>query len=348
MLRAAVLVLAACSAGAPKVTEGLHYELTARLDQLASELRGDIAADLMAALVAPGIARDVRLHDDLVVVKPSDDPSRVTALVRRDYPQLEEVACPDLCFRLGAVWSKQQENAAIAQTVTIVRARLRQTVRRADVTATAQGITIDVQTPTQDENDAIKHFVARRVRIELRPVDHDAPFVHELANNLDPGITVDTERWHAMGHDEEDLFLVGERKALERFLAEHPPPADREFGFEQRANDWRTYYLKRGMRIGAVKNATSERFERPAVTVELDDASAAQLEKLSTANLGKKLAIVLDGVVVSAPILSGKISASFAITLGDGADDADLLARLLRTGFLPVELREDTVSEIKR
>lgn len=83
---------------------------------------------------------------------------------------------------------------------------------------------------------------------------------------------------------------------------------------------------------------------RPYVGLEFKPNGAKIFEQITGANTGKRLAIVLDGNVYSAPVVQGKISGGSAqITLGNGdyntvMTEARDLALVLRAGALPVEL----------
>jgi preprotein translocase subunit SecD len=83
---------------------------------------------------------------------------------------------------------------------------------------------------------------------------------------------------------------------------------------------------------------------RPYVALEFKAKGAKIFEEMTGANAGKRLAIVLDGNVYSAPVVQGRIAGGSAqITLGAGdyntvMQEARDLALVLRAGALPVEL----------
>ena len=83
---------------------------------------------------------------------------------------------------------------------------------------------------------------------------------------------------------------------------------------------------------------------RPYVGLEFKASGAKIFEQITGANIGKRLAIVLDGNVYSAPVIQGRIAGGSAqITLGTGdyntvMSEARDLALVLRAGALPVEL----------
>jgi preprotein translocase subunit SecD len=83
---------------------------------------------------------------------------------------------------------------------------------------------------------------------------------------------------------------------------------------------------------------------RPYVGLEFKPNGAKLFEELTGNNIGKRLAIVLDGNVYSAPVVQGRIAGGSAqITLGAGDYNSVMmeardLALVLRAGALPVEL----------
>ncbi len=84
---------------------------------------------------------------------------------------------------------------------------------------------------------------------------------------------------------------------------------------------------------------------QPYVSMEFKTAGAKRFEETTGANIGKRMAVVLDGNVYSAPQIQAKIAGGNAqITLGAGADfnkimrEARDLALVLRAGALPVQL----------
>lgn len=83
---------------------------------------------------------------------------------------------------------------------------------------------------------------------------------------------------------------------------------------------------------------------QPYVSMEFKTAGAKRFEETTGANVGRRLAVVLDGNVYSAPNIQAKIAGGNAqITLGGGdfnkiMKEARDLALVLRAGALPVQL----------
>jgi preprotein translocase subunit SecD len=84
---------------------------------------------------------------------------------------------------------------------------------------------------------------------------------------------------------------------------------------------------------------------QPYVSMDFKSAGAKRFEEATGSNIGRRMAVVLDGNVYSAPNIQGKIAGGHAqITLGSGANfnkimsEARDLALILRAGALPVQL----------
>ncbi len=77
----------------------------------------------------------------------------------------------------------------------------------------------------------------------------------------------------------------------------------------------------------------------PAIAFNLDSVGAQQFAAITRANLGKMFAVVLDGKVITAPVIQGVIpSGTGQITGHYTSESAHDLALLLRAGALPAPL----------
>ncbi|MDZ7374783.1 MAG: protein translocase subunit SecD [candidate division KSB1 bacterium] len=102
------------------------------------------------------------------------------------------------------------------------------------------------------------------------------------------------------------------------------------------------YITAANVRVGA--GESSLRGNEPRVTLTLDTQGARIFARVTGANVGKKLAIVLDGRVASAPVIRERIPSGNAQIDGlDTMEEAKDLALVLRTGALPapVEVIEE-------
>jgi preprotein translocase subunit SecD len=120
---------------------------------------------------------------------------------------------------------------------------------------------------------------------------------------------------------------------------------------------WRTYYLKRPVELAgsSVTDASmywNQTSGRPEVLVEFDRWGANRFEEMTGQNVGRKMAIILDDKVSSAPVIQDRIGGGrSSITMGGGNDreiqrEAQDLVNVLKTGSLPAPLKRDSASEV--
>jgi preprotein translocase subunit SecD len=104
------------------------------------------------------------------------------------------------------------------------------------------------------------------------------------------------------------------------------------------------YYLVR--KVAAVTGRdlrtakqTLDEYNQPAVGFTLNNQGVAKFSSVTAANVGRQLAIILDGRVQSAPVIEGPISQPDArITGSFTPQEAADLALILRSGALPASL----------
>jgi len=165
---------------------------------------------------------------------------------------------------------------------------------------------------------------------------------------------------------------ISGRSVLEKYLDElqaaQPEFAlddNHEFGFEEEKprsptaeeqdTKWRTYYLLRAVELsGSGVSSALVTFNpttnRPEVVVNFNRFGGQRFGELTGDNVGKKMAIMLDGKINSAPVIQTKIDGG-ASTISMGAGDvaaaqleSEDLVNVLRTGSLPAPLKEESSS----
>ena len=197
-----------------------------------------------------------------------------------------------------------RKNAAILQSIEIVRRRVDETGTR-EPTIQRQGADrILVQLPGVDDPERIKRLLGKTAKMSFHLVDQKNSVEAAMAGRIPPG------SW-LLPSDEGDgrMYLI--RK---RVMVSGDTLIDSQPSFDSRTNE-------------------------PVVTFRFDSAGAKRFGAATAKNVGKLFAIVLDRKVISAPVIrepilggSGQISGSFSI---QGAQD---LALLLRAGALPAPL----------
>jgi len=81
-------------------------------------------------------------------------------------------------------------------------------------------------------------------------------------------------------------------------------------------------------------------FNEPFVSITFDSKGAQEFDRITKANIGKRMAIVLDGTVYSAPVIQDRIRGGRAqITGAFTTNEANDLAIILRAGALPAPMK---------
>ena len=84
---------------------------------------------------------------------------------------------------------------------------------------------------------------------------------------------------------------------------------------------------------------TYDELQKPAVSLKFSREGAEAFERATAANIEKQIAIVLDGAVLSAPVVRARIAGGEAQISGNfTASEAARLAVMLRAGALPVNV----------
>lgn len=128
-------------------------------------------------------------------------------------------------------------------------------------------------------------------------------------------------------------------------------PSDVMFGWSQRTFDagsekiYTLYCLKKDPELtgNVVENARSNidpTSNMPIVTMSMNAEGSSDWARITGANINKRCAIVLDGVVYSAPVIRTKITGGNSQIEGMGSvQEAKLLEIVLKAGALPAPLK---------
>ncbi len=236
-----------------------------------------------------------------------------------------------------------------------------------------------VELPGQDEAafNRIRQIIARTARLEFRIVDD----VSAESENLLTGLTDVPEALERQsevgatgtaGSQKVVTFLVArgaeERQALSDYLRklerENRLPSqlqlvmgryegvDEEEPGAVQQEAWRTYLLERHSDVtgDSVQDAVVQfdpQTQQPEVNIRFDGQGATAFERLTERNVQRRMAIVLDDKVESAPVIQTRIGGGRCrITMGGGLrsfaeiqHDAQDLVTVLRAGALPAPIR---------
>ena len=194
---------------------------------------------------------------------------------------------------------------------------------------------IAVDLPGIEDPEAALDLIGRTAVLQFRQVLGESPRVpaKPVRANYDSDEQFKTaeDRWTA-AKNEVDLYI----KQMEEAVKSNPDMA------VARSENGSAYllgkqYVGGGELTKAEKNF--DQFGKAAVSLKFNTEGAKLFDEATAANIGKQIAIVLDGIVISAPVVQQRISGGEAqITGSFSTAEANRLAIMLRAGALPVSV----------
>ena len=356
---------------------GMHLVYEVEVDKAVSDKADRLATDIEERLrkekkVNVRIEREGR--DDLVLTfDNAGDVEKLDDDFMSFFRNLDEVsrdaASRVIRLRIDEDYVREVQDYAIRQAVETIRGRIEQFSAVAEPTILRKGNDIVVELPGLDKRffERVRKQIGRTAQLEFKMVDDESDYMVKAAARLpkDSSIEVKTDTYNGKDRPVAYTYLQSKDKvALKAFVASLTDvPKDHEilFGREQATDEkdqklpeevWVTYFVRRRTELtGEYITDAQVQFDpntsRPEVGLNFDRTGADLFERLSGDNIGKRMAIVLDEVVNSAPSFEGRISGGRArITLGSMKDPFKLqeeardLAGVLRTGALPAPLRK--------
>ncbi len=256
-----------------------------------------------------------------------DAPAREAfdSLLAKQYPDLE-VASSGMVDGKGTASVKIKDKRAdeikkmaVEQSLETIRNRVDQFgVTEPEIIP--QGIDrIIVQLPGIKDTARAKNLIGRTALLEFKLVDDENSIDAALKGNVPEGdvVAYESRLDRASGRRNEIPLLLKNRTLLT------------------------------GDALETAKVQIGDRFGEPHVSIKFNAQGATEFERVTGENVKKRLAIVLDGVVHSAPVIQERISGGDAqITGSFTMEEATDLAIVLRAGALPAPvtiLEERTV-----
>lgn len=138
------------------------------------------------------------------------------------------------------------------------------------------------------------------------------------------------------------------RRMLERDDIRRTIPNDMQFSWSAKpriVSEGKRYFTLYPVRIAAeltggvitgARATLDPSFNQPIVTMQMNTEGAREWARITGANINKRIAIVLDNAVFSAPVVRNKITGGNSEIEGmDNLDEARLLEIVLKAGALP-------------
>lgn len=199
--------------------------------------------------------------------------------------------------------------------------------------AQGDGARVSVFLPGGRRHEEVRRNLSMPGRLELAFVVEGVVKATELS-----GVELKTDA--PMG----GTFLAGRaREAVDAALAHAVMPKGRVLVSEDDTEGFRTWVVEAppavtGDHLVEAKALDDENIGSIAVAIAFDDTGKAQFADATARGVDRRLAIIVDGNVLSAPVVRERIPGGRAnITLGRGAtlEDAQVLAAALEGGAFP-------------
>ena len=265
-----------------------------------------------------------RVEGTLLHIKaPATDADRVRGLFKSDFGSLVEAkptqtvgGASEFYLTLSKEELRALRDYAVDQSLETIRNRIDQ-FGVSEPVIQRQGQTgILIQLPGIQDPQRAKEIIGKTALLEFKLVDDNANVEDAIKNGPPPGREV------LYGHAGKGLGGAADKQA---------------YVLESRA-------LMTGEYIQDAKVRPAQQMEGASVELILNASGARQFEQITSSNVKRRLAIVLDGRVYSAPVIQERIGGGRASITGSfDIKEARDLSIVLRAGALPapVEIAEE-------
>lgn len=306
---------------------GLHLVFEVEGDKAVEISTERYALGLRELLAKKKIQANVNVSGLSITINPSN--SEIRRVIEENYPVLSLVKADNtLEYHISDKEARRIKDSAADQALETIRNRIDQ-FGVAEPSIHRQGENeIVVQLPgVKDPKRAIE-LIGKTAQLEFKLVDDEASLAAELPVAIPAG--------------EEEAFL--------REFSERIPEGD-EILFEKRIKRetgevqkipllLKKQAVLTGDLLSDANVNIDSRFNEPYVSLTFNAAGAKIFEEVTGANVGKRLAIVLDNTVYSAPVIREKIPGGNAQITGNFTlEEAKDLSIVLRAGALPAPLK---------
>ena len=300
---------------------GTHLILEAEADKAVESyverLKNNLKDDLKERGIPAGKVE--REKGNQIVLEISGEKEKWEKLLSERYSILQELSSSEIG---GGIWritlvldSRQAEQIkknALDQALETIRNRVDQ-FGVSEPEITLQGTDrILIQLPGIKDPQRAKSLIGRTALLEFKLVDEEGDLEEALKGNVPEG----------------DIILyqrvvdpkTGGVKKIPYLLKEKT--------------------LMTGEVLKDARVALDSQFHEPYIGLEFDDIGAKLFEQITGANVKKRLAIILDDNVYSAPVIQERIAGGRAqITGRFTTDEANELGIVLRAGALPAPVK---------
>ncbi|MDA8087660.1 MAG: protein translocase subunit SecD [Nitrospiraceae bacterium] len=306
---------------------GIHLVYEVEGDKAAQSSTQRIADAIKSELAQKGLKDTVTVSGlDIQLVPGSLDARK---MVQDSYPDLAvREGAGMVSYGLSPKAIADIKNNAVAQALEVIRNRVDQFgVAEPSIQKQGQDELVVELPGIKDPARAIQ-IIGKTARLEFKVVDDESPVAAQLPGSIIPG---------------------GESQVVSQFAGKIP--ADDEILFGKVTNPdtgavtETPYLLKKltlltGEYLTEARVAIDPRFNEPYVELKFNPEGAKLFDQITAANVKKRLAIILDNNVYSAPVIRERISGGSAQISGNfSMDEAKDLSIVLKAGALKAPLK---------
>jgi preprotein translocase subunit SecD len=305
---------------------GSHLVLGVKVDKAiennVERVRGDLANVLREKGVS-GVSVE-RIEGTLLQVRvPSASLERVRGFLKSDFGYLVEAKTPqtsagttDFYLTLSKEELRSLRDYAVDQSLETIRNRIDQFGVSEPIIQREGQENILIQLPGIQDPERAKEIIGKTALLEFKLVDDTANVEDAIKNGPPPG------RQLLYGHAGRGEGVGTEKQA---YVVESRP-------------------LMTGEYVQDARVRPAQQLQGASVELILNGAGARLFEQITAANVKRRLAIVLDNRVYSAPVIQERIGGGRASITGNfDIKEARDLSIVLRAGALPapVEILEE-------
>jgi preprotein translocase subunit SecD len=305
---------------------GSHLVLGVKVDKAiennVERMRGELANVLREKGVS-GVSVE-RIEGTLLQVRvPAASVERVRGILKSDFGYLVEAKTPqtstgntDFYLTLNKEELRSLRDYAVDQSLETIRNRIDQFGVSEPIIQREGQENILIQLPGIQDPERAKEIIGKTALLEFKLVDDTANVEDAIKNGPPPG------RQLLYGHAGRGEGVGTEKQA---YVVESRP-------------------LMTGEYVQDARVRPAEQLQGASVELILNGAGARLFEQITAANVKRRLAIVLDNRVYSAPVIQERIGGGRASITGNfDIKEARDLSIVLRAGALPapVEILEE-------
>jgi preprotein translocase subunit SecD len=305
---------------------GMHLVMEVDVEKAVDNSLDRIALDLGDRLKDQQIAATAARQGRSVVVTMTDEADRekISKIVDERFGALTlgDLKDKTLTLNLRSGEAERVQKAAVSQSIETIRNRIDQFGVTEPLIQLQGERQILIQLPGEKDPQRALNVIGKTALLEFKLLDEDSPVLQQLPELVPAG---QEQSWLA---EWQSKIPPGDEILFERVAEEKGPVNKRPYLVKQRA-----MITGDSLRDALV---TIGDFNQAQVSITFDAAGSAQFERVTAENVKKRLAIVLDNSVYSAPVIQERIAGGRAQISGSFTmDEANDLAVVLRAGALP-------------